>query len=193
MSRLEHIEWVMSRLEMSHVTRWMSHVAQMRVILWVVIMSVRHITYMNASCHAYKWVTSHLWMSHVTPMNESRHTYEWVTSHMWMSHVTPVYESRHTCAFAMSQGFTWIVTRIHMNSIHMDRIQMSCHVTRKNESRVGFIWIVIFLHMDSDVMSQRGIHKTSEYEGQWLFIRRHLNQMSIRCQGFRCHVPRRYA
>jgi len=36
------------------------------------------VTHMNASCHTYEWVVSHMWMSHVTHMNESCHIYEWV-------------------------------------------------------------------------------------------------------------------
>ena len=46
------------------------------------------VTYMDKSCHMYKWVMVHVWMSHVTCMNESCHVYECVMSHVWVSHVT---------------------------------------------------------------------------------------------------------
>jgi len=44
-----------------------------------------HVTLMNASCHTYGWVMSHIWMSHVT--HESCHTYEWVMSHVTHMHM----------------------------------------------------------------------------------------------------------
>jgi len=34
------------------------------------------ITHMNAPCHAYAEVMSHIRMSHVSHMNESRHAFE---------------------------------------------------------------------------------------------------------------------
>ena len=55
---------------------------------------MRHVTHMNASCHVYWWVMSHIRMRHVTYMNESRHTYECrdgrvqiASKHGVMSHV----------------------------------------------------------------------------------------------------------
>jgi len=76
-----------------------------------------HVTHMNESCHAYHWVTSHIWMSHVACveklsdilyMNASIGSefdrlswllcfalccvHEWVTSHMCIIHVTHVNE-----------------------------------------------------------------------------------------------------
>jgi len=42
---------------------------------------------MQESCHAYEWVTSHIWMSHVSRMQESCHTYEWVLSRSLSLHL----------------------------------------------------------------------------------------------------------
>jgi len=115
-----HIEWIMSRLYMSHVTRWMSDVTKCVRFLWVAVLSVRidaysmsHVTPVNELRHTCEWVTSHLWMSYVTPVNESRHTCEWVTSHLWMSHVTPVNESRHSCEWVTSHLWMSHVTPVH--------------------------------------------------------------------------------
>jgi len=62
-------DWVMSRTEMSHVTRmnacdiWMSNVTQT-----------------IESCYTYKMVMSHMWSSQVIHVNESSHICEWVMS-----------------------------------------------------------------------------------------------------------------
>jgi len=84
-------EWVMSHIQMSHVTHM-----NVSCHLWLRL----HVTHMNESCHTYEWVMSHIWMSHVTHMNESCHkwichvTYKCVIPHMnascriWLSHVT---------------------------------------------------------------------------------------------------------
>ena len=61
----------MSHIRMSHVT----HVKE-------------HVIYMNESCHACDWVTSHVCVCHVTHMTKS-----W---HKWMSHVTRTNESCQT-------------------------------------------------------------------------------------------------
>ena len=89
---------------------------------------MRHVTHMNASCHAYEWVMPDIWMSHVhiwishiaytshvTHMHESCRTCEWVLSHVWMSHVTRVNESCNTCEWVMSHIWRshtreWIIT-----------------------------------------------------------------------------------
>jgi len=55
------------------------------------------------SCHTYKWIMWHIWMSHVAQTNKSwhthtnqlYHTHEWVMSHVWMSHVAQTNKSRH--------------------------------------------------------------------------------------------------
>jgi len=69
------------------------------VHMWQASFNVRHDSsiydIMDASCHTYECVTSHIWMSHVTRMNDSCHTYEWgmshiewFMSHLWMRHVS---------------------------------------------------------------------------------------------------------
>jgi len=89
--------------------------------IWEWVMShiwMRHVTYMNESCHTYKWVMSHIWMSHVTHMDESCHTYGCVMSHRWMSHVTYMNESCHIYGCVMSH--IWMSHVTHMNeSFHI--------------------------------------------------------------------------
>ena len=62
-----------------------------------------HVTHMNVSCHTYKWVMSHIWMSRVT--------YAWVTSHICMSHVTPMNVSCHIYIVA-SHSYKWNISPI---------------------------------------------------------------------------------
>ena len=106
------------------------------------------VTCMNESCHTYKWVMSHTWMSQVKHMNESCHThrappwltcrgskvhfclaakvcheschtYERVMSHVSMSHVTTINESSHTWFASASPQ------RCAMS--HVARMKESCH------------------------------------------------------------------
>jgi len=72
-------EWVMSHIEMSHVSRF-------------------HI-YIRESCLTYEWVMFHLWMSHVPHRNESRleipHIYLYI-SESWHAPFKPWYTG--TCS-----------------------------------------------------------------------------------------------
>jgi len=115
-------EWVMSHIWKEYVT-WLIHICDMThsyvwhdsfiCVTWYVwhdhcdtivmrciwVMShksMRHVTFINESCHTYAWVMSHIEVSKITHMNESYHTYEWVMSRVWMSHVTYTNESCHT-------------------------------------------------------------------------------------------------
>jgi len=85
---------------------------------------------MNASCHMYEWVMSHIWMSHVTHLNESSHTYEWVMSHIWMSHVTH-----------MNKSFTHMNKSWHAHEWVMPHTWMS-HATHMNESCHTHEWVM---------------------------------------------------
>jgi len=60
-------KWVMSHVEMSHVT------------------------HMNQSCHTYEWVMPHISRSHGTHMNESRHSDEHVICVPWLIHMCDIY------------------------------------------------------------------------------------------------------
>jgi len=75
----------------------------------------------SESCHTYKWVVSHTWMSHgpiaiaqrqslkkvsvshVTQMNESCHTYGGGMLNIWISHVTRINGSCHTHGWVTDQ------------------------------------------------------------------------------------------
>ena len=91
-------------------------------------MSIRHVTYTNASCHAYKCVMSHIWMRHVPHMNESRHTCQCIMSRTWIRQVTHMNAS---CEYVMSHIWIRHVTHKYV----MSRLWMR-HVTHMNVSRV---------------------------------------------------------
>jgi len=83
-------DWVMSHKCMNHVTcvTWivMSHVTRVdQIVLYTCVTRPIHL------CDIF--LSSHIWMSHVTYMNESCHVYRWVASHIWMSHVTDIKET----------------------------------------------------------------------------------------------------
>jgi len=45
-----------------------------------------HAAYIDESCHTYKWVMSHIWISHAAYLNESTMQFvmhEWVMLHVW--------------------------------------------------------------------------------------------------------------
>jgi len=68
----------------------------------------------SESCHTYKWVMSHTWISPMyhplvpSAISESRREYKWVMAHIWLSHVTRMdaschkHESCHTCEWVMA-------------------------------------------------------------------------------------------
>jgi len=92
--------------------------------------STRPVTHLNASCHIYVWVMSHVRMRHVALMteshwhtNESCHTRERVVSHARMSRVTRTNESCHT--------HEWVVSHVRMS-----------HVTHTNESCHTYEWVM---------------------------------------------------
>jgi len=71
-------------------------------------------THMIESCHTYRGVVSHIWMSrvthimcHVTHMHESCHTHEGVMSHKQISHVTHINESCHTYKW-VCHTYAWV-------------------------------------------------------------------------------------
>jgi len=76
-----------------------------------------HVT--NESCHAYKWVMLHEYLSHVTLIKETCHVYEWVTSHMWISHVTHMNESCYTSEWVISHTWTDALVRICIYTIQI--------------------------------------------------------------------------
>jgi len=150
-------EHVMSPIWMSKSLSliWMSHVPQLKefVRAWdevILHIWMHRVILVNASCHMYKWVVSHMnescrtyewvmlhmWMSHVTHMNESCHTYEWVMSHIWMSHVTHVDKACH--------AYEWVTSHIWMS-----------HITRMNESCHTYEWIMS--HMLSRFTHMKGL------------------------------------
>ena len=96
----------------------------------------RHVPHMNASCHTYESVMSHIWMSHITRMNGSCHTdtrrwrdeayltfnkgSAWEASRL----VPHINESCHTYESVMSHRRRSHVTRINS---HVTRMNASCH------------------------------------------------------------------
>jgi len=124
--------------EARHVYEWdMVHV-------WMI-----HVTRMNASCHTFESVMSHVeWVQmeierhnpaafwrHVTLMNESRYTCDSVMSRIWIRHVTHIKLSCHTCEC------------IHMEIERHGPAVSSRHVFHVNESRhiyefvMSHVWI----------------------------------------------------
>jgi len=77
------------------------------VIIWSLISSVRGIR-LNATCHTYGWVITHVRMRHVTRMNTSCHTHACDMSHVWMRHVT-----RMTVSYKCAQSGSILVTCVH--------------------------------------------------------------------------------
>ena len=110
------VKWVMSSIQTSHATPFayesavstipMSHVPfnwvmtrpSLRSCTWQPPWQVRRVTHVNASCQAYKYAMSHVWMSRVTRIDES--------SHVWMSNSTRV----HLILFV----FMWFMWMLHV-------------------------------------------------------------------------------
>ena len=115
----------------------------------------------NALCHTYEWVTSHVWMRHATHTNETCHTYEWVMSLIWMSHVLCFFFGtwlfllfRLPCLLQTSLCDTWMCYTTHMNEssysyeCDMPHILMS-HVTHIDESCA----VLLFWNMATPAVS----------------------------------------
>ena len=106
---------------------------------------IQRCTHVNESCHTYRWVMSHIWMSHVARMNESCHVYMWVLSHIWMNHVTYVNESCCTYGWGMSRIWMRHVARMdescHVYEWVMTQVLMS-YVTYVNETCHTYAWVM---------------------------------------------------
>ena len=76
---------------------------------------------MNGSCHTYKWVVSHVWMSRLTRMDVSCHTCEWALRNLNWIHMCS-YVSIHTCfyaschAYEMSHTVSGVVSHMRMSA-----------------------------------------------------------------------------
>jgi len=96
---------------------------------------------MNASCHTYECVMSHVWISRVMHISDMPHvglshvTHEWVKLHVWISRVTHMNEPCHIygrvpCTNDSHHTYGRVMSPIRM--IH-PQIWMS-HVTSLNEA-----------------------------------------------------------
>ena len=105
-------EWVMSHVQMSHVSCVNESCLTCAWVMSRVWMS--HVSYVNESCLICEWVKSHMWMSHVSHVSESCLTCKWVMSHMCMCQVSHVNESCLTCKWVMSH--MWVSHVSHVNA-----------------------------------------------------------------------------
>jgi len=111
-----HITDVLRRIRMCVTSRiWMSHV-----------------THMDESCHANRFVMSRIWMSHVTHLTalvmghvtyteESQWTHVWVMSCIWISQVTHLTTPKNESCYT----HRWVMSRIWGS--HTTHMGESCH------------------------------------------------------------------
>jgi len=118
---------------------------------------------MNVSCHAYEWVTSHIYMRHITRMNSSNHLYSSidefirVTCLMYMCDLTHSYvwhdtlicvtcrsasHLHHTCCLCCV--FTW---RSHDSFVCVTGLIHMCDMTRSYVRHDSFIFVTRLIHM----------------------------------------------
>jgi len=134
-------EWGMARAWIRHVTRMYESchaygciIAHMRTrdgthAMWRLRMG--HVAIVNWSWRTFDSVMAHT--CHATPVDESCHTYKWVMTHMWMSHGTHTHESLHTyhdkaCGWVMSQiCMSRVWSQIWMNRIsNVNELSHAC-------------------------------------------------------------------
>jgi len=112
---------------------------------------MRHVTYMNDTCHTYEWGMSHIWMRHVT--------YEWGMSHTNDERVlrgcvigmcdlrTHIHDSCHTYEHTSHMNescltYEWVMSHIWMS--HGSHMNESCHT---HEWVMSHIWMSHVSHM----------------------------------------------
>jgi len=159
--------------------------------LWV----MSHICNISDSCHEYKWVTSHIWMSHVTDKwvsnidasdCESYHTYEWVMSHIrwpsiqWvMSHIWMSHEWRSIhgdACMLMPQHACW----------YMLMLKHTCW--RRVTWRCSYVWHDLF------VPTTWLIHMCDICVKSWCFrLAEHVNESCHTCERVMSHMQTRHA
>jgi len=154
-------EWGISRTQMSHVTRTMSHVTNLNkqklgepsvylkpveqtLYSAAVPIKKRHIPHANESRYTYnetrhksERVMSHVWMKHGARMTELCHTHEWVMSHIWISHVTRM--------------MSYVK---YMNTSH---IWMS-RITHEKKLRYTYEWVMSYVWMKHGARMTESCH-----------------------------------
>jgi len=139
---------------------------------------------MNESCHTYKWVMWHIWMSHVTHTNESCDTYEWVMSHIQMSHVTHMNESCHT--------YKWGMTQVKSIEDEMHLFE-DVEFTSMNESWHTDEWVVSHICMNESchtyewVMAHRWVGCVTQVVSHICIWMSHMHEWRI-CMNESCHT-----
>jgi len=150
-------EWVMSHVQMSHVSCVNESCLTCAWVMSRVWMS--HVSYVNESCLICEWVKSHMWMSHVSHVSESCLTCKWVMSHMCMCQVSHVNESCLTCKWVMSHMWVSHVSHVNassrMHTWNADQSEsdqedavktnlMTSATSLENLLSTGFFWCVPF-------------------------------------------------
>ena len=78
---------------------------------------------MNASCHTYECVMSHIWMSHVTQSKWAN------TICMWTHHIAFTNEFHYTCIWFLSHIYKGVMS--HVSTSHVTHINESCHTYQR--------------------------------------------------------------
>jgi len=136
-----------------------------------------HVTPLNAACHTYERVKSHIWIRHVSHMNESCHTYEWVMSHIWISRITG-------CAFwavpCRILSFWWGMSHSCMNKVWVWHIIHECDIP--THSCMNKVWVWHTVH-ECDIPSHSCMNNVHEvcHTHVWIRIWRWHNQIAKTC------------
>ena len=124
------IKWVMSFIQMSHVTHWNESYLmfllafQAHTHQWV----MPH-THTNESCRTHTPMShaSHIWMIYVSCTNESCHSFQWLAPH---------------CNSSVPSTHTPTSHASHMRTGHVTHTNESCHsFKRSNESNMVFLQV----------------------------------------------------
>jgi len=147
----------------------------------------------SESCHKYEWVMPHIWMRHVTYMNASCHknawgkwivlgqscpilsrelcracmnesfyTYAWgrsrvrwwgrrikcIMSHMWVSHVTYINQSFHTYEWVVSHKYIRHVAHLNESCKTCERVKSHNESCQTCEGVKSHIWMRHVTHMN---------------------------------------------
>jgi len=157
MSHILKKKWVMSHIWMSHKCREFGAMCATCGVLGA---------HMNESSH--ECATSHIRIPHITHRNESCHTYKWVTTHIWMSQATNagcrvcirvtwlVHMCDMTRSFVWHDSFTAFVTWLVHSICDMTHTNAGCRVfgvvcaTRKHVwvSHVTHVWVSHITHIN---------------------------------------------
>ena len=117
---------------------------------------ISHVTYMNETCHAYEWVTSHTWMGNVTCINELHHTFKvHVPSRQYNTrlnsrHTNYLNESRMRPVTYMNVSHHTLKWHLVFETIRDNTRLNSRHTNYLNESRHAWPgWVTSHIFHDS--------------------------------------------